>query len=90
MAARYFPARPFVWFVHVALPLIGLWVLTRRPQVDHDLMWQHQGPHFWLVLVTALISSALAIKAALEARRHEDARLFLVGLWFLIAAGFLA
>ena len=54
MAARHFPARPFVWLVHVALPLLGLWVLTRRPQVDHDLMWQHQGPHFWLVLVTAL------------------------------------
>jgi class 3 adenylate cyclase len=89
MAARHFPARPFVWLVHVALPLAGLWVLTRRPQVDHDLMWQHQGPHFWLVLVTALISSALAIKAALEARRHDDARLFLVGLSFLIAAGFL-
>ena len=87
MSARQFPARPFVWLVHVALPLLGLWVLIRRPHVDHDLMWQHQGPHFWLVLVTAVISSVLAIKAALEARRHDDARLFLVGMSFLIAVG---
>ena len=89
MSARSVSARPFVWFVHVALPLLGLWLLVEEPQVDHDLMWQHQPSHFWLVLITAVISCALAIKAALEARRHDDARLFLVAMSFLIAAGFL-
>jgi class 3 adenylate cyclase len=87
--AKLLPARPFVWFIHVALPLLGLYLLIKVPEVDHDLTWQHQPSHFWLVLVTAVISSVLAIKAALEARRHADARLFLVALSFLIAAGFL-
>ena len=89
MSVRSVSARPFVWFVHVALPLLGLWLLVEEPQVDHDLTWQHQPSHFWLVLITAVISCALAIKAALEARRHDDARLFLVAMSFLIAAGFL-
>ena len=89
MATNRFPARPFVWFVHVVLPVLGLWLLIDDSEVDHALMWQHQPTHFWLVLVTSLISSALAIKAAIEARRHGDARLFLVAMSFLIAAGFL-
>jgi class 3 adenylate cyclase len=89
VAARRFPARPFVWLLHVALPVLALWLLIDDRQVDHDLMWQHQPSHFWIVLATAVISSVLAIKAALEARRHDDARLFLVSVSFLVAAGFL-
>jgi class 3 adenylate cyclase len=78
-----------VWLLHVALPVLGLWLLVRDPAVDHELMWEHQASHFWLVLVTAVVSSGLAVKAALEARRHGDARLFLVATSFLVAAGFL-
>ncbi len=87
--AKRFAARPFVWLVHVALPVLGLWLLIADPPVDHELMWEQQSAHFWLVLGTAIISSALAVKAALEARRHQDARLFLVAVSFLVAAGFL-
>jgi class 3 adenylate cyclase len=89
VAARRFPARPFVWLLHASLPVLALWLLIDDRQVDHELMWQHQPSHFWIVLGTAMISSALAIKAALEARRHNDARLFLVSVSFLVAAGFL-
>jgi class 3 adenylate cyclase len=83
------PARPFVWFLHVALPLAGLYVLVVNIKADTALMWQRQQPHFWLVLGTALISCALAIKAGTEARQQGDARLLLVSMSFLIAAGFL-
>ena len=89
MSAVRISARPAVWFLHVALPLAGLYLLVVNIKADTALMWQRQQPHFWLVLGTAVISCALAIKAGSEARRQGDARLFLVSMSFLVAAGFL-
>jgi class 3 adenylate cyclase len=68
-------------------PLLGLLVLLTWP--DTDGRWEHHPSHFWLVLVTGLINLALGVVAADAARRRRDARLVLVGLSFVAAAGFL-
>ena len=71
----------------LAAPLLGLLVLLTWP--DTDGRWEHHPSHFWLVLVTGLINLALGVVAADAARRRRDARLVLVGLSFVAAAGFL-
>ncbi|MGH8986433.1 MAG: adenylate/guanylate cyclase domain-containing protein [Acidimicrobiia bacterium] len=77
-----------VWVFHVALPLLGLWLLLAAPRFD--VVWEHHQAHFWLVLATAVISIALGARVAFEARRRDDTRLYVVGLAFVTAAGFLA
>ena len=54
-----------------------------------DVRWEHHPSHFWLVLAAALLSAALAYQTTGIALRRADARLFLVSLAFLAAAGFL-
>jgi class 3 adenylate cyclase len=81
--------RPAIWLLHIALPLLGLWVLVVNVRADSALIWKQPPSHFWIVLGTAVISCALAIKAATEARGAHDARLFLAACSFLLAAGFL-
>jgi adenylate cyclase len=82
------PARVLVWVLHLVLPVAALWLLLARPQVD--AFWQHQPSHFWLVLVVAAVNVALGAQMSVTARRHTDARLFLVSLAFLSSAGFFA
>jgi adenylate cyclase len=77
-----------VWVVALALPFLGFWLLLAAP--DADVRWQHDPTHFWLVLAAALTSAALAFSTSGVARRRSDARLYLVSLAFLSAAGFLA
>jgi adenylate cyclase len=72
----------------VALPAAGLVLLLAAP--DTDVRWEDHPAHFWLVLLTALTSAALAASTSGIALRRADARLFLVSLAFLAAAGFLA
>ena len=43
------PARVLVWFLHLALPVLGLWLLLARPTAD--LTWENHAGHFWLVVV---------------------------------------
>ena len=69
------------------LPVAGLALLLARPELD--LHWQHQPSHFWLVLVAALLSVALALVTNEAAGRRADARVVLVSLAFLVSAGFL-
>jgi adenylate cyclase len=71
----------------LALPLLGLAVLLGYPETDFQ--WRHQPSHFWLVLTVAAVSVVLAFATGEAARRRGDARVFLVGLAFLVAAGFL-
>ena len=52
--------------------------------------WEHHPSHFWLVLSTAAVSTTLAFATSGIALRRADARLFLISLSFLAAAGFLA
>lgn len=80
------PVRAIVWVLHLALPLLGLWLLLARPNVD--VTWHHGPSHFWLVLSVAAVNVALGGLMSAVARRRGDARLFLVSLMFLTSAGF--
>ena len=76
------------WFVPLAIPVLGLAILLSRPKLD--VHWEHHPAHFWLVLITALLSVFLGYLSGEAARRLGDARLFLVSLAFVTSAGFLA
>ncbi|MGA8045616.1 MAG: adenylate/guanylate cyclase domain-containing protein [Dermatophilaceae bacterium] len=69
------------------LPLVALWLLLRRPQLD--VRWEHHPAHFWLVLGAAALSAVLAYGTGEAAARRGDARLMYVSLAFLSSAGFL-
>jgi class 3 adenylate cyclase len=84
---RGVPARVVVWTFHLALPLAGLWLLLAVPAADVRL--EHHPTHFWLVALAAAVNVGLSVIVARAARRHDDARLLLVGLGFLAAALFL-
>jgi len=85
------PTRPSVrsavWALHVALPLLGLWLLIAQPRLD--VHWQHPPSHFWIVAVVAGVNLLLGVRMNQAARGRADARLFLVSLAFLASAGFL-
>jgi len=72
----------------LSLPLAGLILVLAAPSTD--VRWEHHPSHFWLVLGTAAVSTTLAFATSGIALRRADARLFLVSLSFLAAAGFLA
>jgi adenylate cyclase len=76
-----------VWAAALALPVLGLVLLLAAP--DADVQWEHHPSHFWLVLAAGLTSAALAFSTSGVALRRSDARLYLVSLAFLGAAGFL-
>ena len=62
--------------------------LVLLPAFD-DARWENHPAHFWLVFSAALTSVALGYAVSEAARRRRDARLFLVSLAFVAAAGFL-
>jgi adenylate cyclase len=76
-----------LWGLALALPLAGLLLLLAAPSAD--VHWEHHPSHFWLVLSTAAVSTTLAFATSATALRRADARLFLISLSFLAAAGFL-
>src|ERR671915_2041653 len=76
-----------VWVAALGLPFLGFWLLVAAP--DADVQWEHHPAHFWLVLAAGLTSAALAFSTSGVALRRADARLYLVSLAFLSAAGFL-
>jgi adenylate cyclase len=71
----------------LALPLVGLAVLIAAPSLD--VVWEHHPAHFWLVLGAGALNAGLAAVTSAAAFRRGDARVFLVSLAFLSAAGFL-
>jgi class 3 adenylate cyclase len=73
--------------VLLALPLVGLFLLLGIPRLDAT--WEHQPSHFWLVLISALLSFLLGFFMAEAAARRGDARVLLVSLAFLSSSGFL-
>lgn len=82
------PSRSWILGGAVALlPVVALWLLLERPELD--VRWEHQPAHFWLVLVAAALSAVLAYGTGEAAARRGDARLMYVSLAFLSSAGFL-
>jgi adenylate cyclase len=79
--------RPPLWGLALSVPLAGLLLLLAAPSAD--VHWEHHPSHFWLVLFTAAVSTTLAFATSGIALRRADARLFLISLSFLAAAGFL-
>lgn len=80
-------ARVAVWVLHLALPMLGLWLLVARPVTD--LHWEHHTGHAGLVAGTAGVAVVLGLLVGSAARRRGDARLFLVALVFQVTAAFL-
>ena len=74
--------------IALLLPLGGLGLFLAEPSLD--VQWEHHPAHFWLVLGGAVLNAALAYATSAAAHRRNDARVFLVSLAFLAAAGFLA
>lgn len=73
--------------VMVALPAAGLGLLTAKPHLE--MVWEDHRAHFWLVLIASALSAVLAYATHVAAHRRGDARVSLVSLAFLAAAGFL-
>lgn len=84
---RGVPVRLAVWLFHLSLPMVGLGLLVAVPSAD--VVLEHHPIHFWLVFAVAGLNIGLAALVSQAARRHDDARLLLVGLGFLGAALFL-
>ena len=86
-ATRSTPAKAVLLAAALVVPLAGLALLVAEPQLD--VIWEHHPAHFWLVLVAGGLNAGLAYATGSAARRRGDARVFLVSLGFLSAAGFL-
>ena len=65
------PVRLVVWVFHMALPLLGLWLLVAHPNLD--VHWEHHASHFVLTFTAALIGFVLGSRMNWEAARREDA-----------------
>jgi adenylate cyclase len=76
-----------LWGLALSVPLAGLLLLLAAPSADAH--WEDHPSHFWLVLGTAALSTTLAFATSGISLRRADARLFLISLSFLAAAGFL-
>src|SRR4051794_14529494 len=75
------------WALAILTPLALIVLLRAVPHVDER--WENRPAHFWLVLTTALVCLALAVAISEGGRRRRDARLLLIGLAFVVSAGFL-
>jgi class 3 adenylate cyclase len=75
------------WGIALALPLALLILLRAAPEID--ARWEVDPVHFWIVLAAGVVNGALAVAISEAGRRRRDARLLLIGLAFLVSAGFL-
>jgi class 3 adenylate cyclase len=80
------PVRAVVWAIHLAVPLLGLWLLLARPAAN--IMWQHNPSHFWLIVGVAGVNVGLGTLISGASARRADARLLLVSMVFIGSAGF--
>ena len=75
------------WAIALALPLALVILLRSAPKLD--VRWEVDPVHFWIVLAAGVVNAGLAIAISEAGRRRRDARLLLIGLAFLVSAGFL-
>jgi len=80
-------ARLTLWGTALVLPLVLVLILRAAPALD--VRWEVDPVHFWIVLTAGVANGALAIAISEAGRRRRDARLLLIGLAFLVSAGFL-
>jgi class 3 adenylate cyclase len=80
-------ARVAVWVLHLALPVLGLWLFVARPATD--LTWEHHLGHLVLVTGTAGLAVVLGLLVGAAAQQRDDARQLLVALVFQVTAVFL-
>ena len=73
--------------VALAVPLALIVLLRWAPSLDER--WEDLPAHFWIVLAAGLANTVLAVAISEAGRRRRDARLLLIGLAFLVSAGFL-
>jgi adenylate cyclase len=76
-----------LWPLALLLPLALVVLLRGSSGIDER--WENRPAHFWLVLATALVCLTLAVAISEGGRRRRDARLLLIGLAFVVSAGFL-
>ncbi|MEV6981658.1 adenylate/guanylate cyclase domain-containing protein [Sphaerisporangium sp. NPDC051017] len=81
------PVRGVVWVLHMAFPLLGLWLLLSNPD-RLNIRWEHPPSHFLLIVAVAGVNVVLGLLISQAAARRQDARLLLVSLVFLGSAGF--
>jgi class 3 adenylate cyclase len=86
-ARRDLAARWALWPLVLVSPFVLVGLLRATPAVDER--WENRPAHFWLVLITALVCLTLAAAISEGGRRRRDARLLLIGLAFVVSAGFL-
>jgi Crp-like helix-turn-helix domain len=70
----------------MALPLLALWLLLARPEID--LAWDDRVAPFVLVLATALVSVVLGGLIGRAARARDDARLCIDRFLITTMAGY--
>src|SRR4051795_12963203 len=75
------------WGTALALPLALVVLLRAAPRID--TRWEVDPVHFWIVLAAGVVNGGLAIAISEAGRRARGARLLLIGLAFLVSAGFL-
>jgi len=79
--------RVVAWALPLTLPLALVILLRSAPAVD--ARWEDRPAHFWIVLAAGVLNAAMALAITEAGRRRRDARLLLIGLAFLVSAGFL-
>ncbi|MBG0826535.1 adenylate/guanylate cyclase domain-containing protein [Planomonospora sp. ID67723] len=81
------PVRAVVWVIHLALPMLGLWLLLAHHEVI-NVKWQHNPSHFWMIIIVAGVNLILGAMISQASARRSDARLLLLSLVFLSSSGF--
>ncbi len=78
--------RVAVWVGHLALPLAGLALLVWQP--DADVQWEDNLAHLVIVGAGSALALWLGIRMGRDAEAADDARLRLLALALVAAAGF--
>jgi adenylate cyclase len=76
-----------LWAAAGLAPLAGLALLLAVPRLD--VHWENQPAHFWLVLMTGVVTSGLALLAGEAAARRGDSRVLRLSIAFVCTSGFL-